>query len=412
MASPRHVALGIEERLKAVADGILDTEVAGPGFINLSLRDEWLTSRLDSSFLSPSGVSPPRVIPRAAAVDFSSPNVAKEMHVGHLRSTIIGDAISRILEFCGHSVSRINHIGDWGTQFGMMIALLKNEGHAIATTACPTSPSSSSSSSSTLSSSSPSQHGSESAPSSEGVSISDLQTLYKRAKAEFDANEGFKSEARSQVVRLQAGEEEAKRIWESICDISRRYYQSIYERLDIEVEERGESFYNPMLAPLVERLEKAGVAVETEGALCVFVEGESFPLIVRKSDGGYTYDTTDLAALEHRARDHDWLVYVTDLGQKKHFDLVWKGGEKAGLIDRSAITLDHAGFGVVQGEDGKKFKSRAGESVKLVGMYVVCTVVVMSSGGVLNCFSLRFFVSLCQATSLFIPRLTFSFFIF
>ena len=285
-----------------------------------------------------------------AVVDFSSPNVAKEMHVGHLRSTIIGDTLARTLEFCGLDVLRLNHVGDWGTQFGMLI-----------------------------------QHMTESTPGGlervGDAGVSDLQALYKAAKKRFDAEEDFKARAREAVTRLQGGDPAATAAWKTICAASRVEFEAIYDRLGVSLVERGESHYNPLLADLVRDMEAAGVAVEDAGAKVVWVEGVEHPLIVQKSDGGFGYATTDLAALRQRVHDEkaDWVIYVTDAGQAGHFRMVFAAAERAGFIPpqggkkgappppSSPVRIDHVGFGLVLGSDGKRIRTRdEGAAVRLV----------------------------------------------
>lgn len=339
VASPRAVAEALITGLPRNAV-ISRCEVAGPGFINVFLAPSFLSARLEH--LLREGVKPPQVEPVRVAIDYSSPNIAKEMHVGHLRSTIIGDTIARILEFCGHTLLRINHVGDWGTQFGMLIAHLKDAYPDF-----------------------------ESNP----PDIADLTAFYKAAKVRFDKEEDFKGRAHAEVVALQAGDEVNVRLWKLICAISERMFKDVYSRLNIDgrLEVCGESFYNPMLPSVVEELEKAGLAEKSDGATILKVEGEDVPLMVRKSDGGYGYDSTDLAAIRYRIQELKckWLIYVVDAGQSLHFDLVFKGAQKAGWYTPETCRVDHVGFGVVQSKDeetGKitKFKTRSGETVRLV----------------------------------------------
>ncbi|KAF5828098.1 tRNA synthetases class I (R)-domain-containing protein [Dunaliella salina] len=338
--APRDVASALVANLPP-NELLSETSLAGPGFINIRLSNEFLSKRV--SEMLKLGLQPPfspDLSSKKCVVDFSSPNVAKEMHVGHLRSTIIGDTICRTLELCGAQVLRLNHIGDWGTQFGMLI-----------------------------------QHMSELTPSADGgatgdESISDLMELYRAAKKRFDEDEGFKQRAREAVTALQSGDEKSLRMWRAICAASRKEFAAIYERLGVRVEERGESFYNPMLKAVVEELKEKGCAEESDGAICVFVEGQSIPLIVQKSDGGFGYASTDMAAIKHRleVEKADWIIYVTDAGQAQHFDLVFSAAKKAGWIGtpESKAKIDHVGFGLVLGEDGKKFKTRSGDVVRLV----------------------------------------------
>jgi arginyl-tRNA synthetase len=283
----------------------------------------------------------PAKTPQRVIVDFSAPNIAKEMHVGHLRSTIIGDCIARILELRGHEVLRLNHVGDWGTQFGMLIAYLREKYPAALTT-------------------------------SNALDLGDLVTLYRQAKQQFDADEEFQETARKEVVKLQAGEGDTRRAWRLLCEQSRREFQVIYDLLDVKLTERGESFYNPFLASVVEDLDKLGLLVEDAGAQCVFLEGftnksgEPLPLIVQKSDGGYNYATTDLAAIRYRIQQDQAkrIIYVTDAGQANHFAQVFQVAKRAGWLT-DEVEIVHIPFGLVQGEDGKKLKTRSGETVRL-----------------------------------------------
>ena len=367
---PRAVATAIVEQLAAdpaFTALCLPPQIAGPGFINLTLRPEALVaevaSRLADSRLGvpPAGAaaavggsiaapdaggamgsvapSPPVI------VDFSSPNIAKEMHVGHLRSTIIGDCLARVLAFRGHAVLRLNHVGDWGTQFGMLITHLKQEAPEALTTA-------------------------------DAVDLGDLVAFYRQAKQRFDEDEAFQTTAREEVVKLQAGDPVSRRAWQLLCDQSRREFQLIYDRLGIDLQERGESFYNPYLPAVVADLEATGLLVTDEGARCVFLEGVSgkegkpLPVIVQKSDGGFNYATTDLAAIRYRfaaapAGDGSRrVIYVTDAGQASHFAGVFQVARRAGWIPDDG-RLEHVPFGLVQGEDGKKLKTRAGDTVRL-----------------------------------------------
>ena len=251
-----------------------------------------------------------------AVVDFSSPNIAKDMHVGHLRSTIIGDSISRILEFLGHDVLRMNHLGDWGTQFGMLIAELNDEFPDFL----------------------------DNPP-----NIQDLVVFYKRAKKRFDAEEDFKKTSQENVVKLQQGDERTFKGWQLLCSISEKEFQRIYDRLDITIENKGESFYNPLIKPMLEDLDSRGIITVSDGAKCVFVPKRKVPLMVQKSDGGYGYDTTDITAIRYRVAEQKatWIIYVTDDGQKLHFDTVYDAGKLAGYIDPAVTRYDHVGFGLV-----------------------------------------------------------------
>ncbi|MGF1493005.1 MAG: arginine--tRNA ligase [Microcoleaceae cyanobacterium] len=338
--NPRAIATQLVEKLD-VSNLCEEPEIAGPGFINLRLKPEYIQNQLNQILVDERLGTPKTDAPQQVIVDFSSPNIAKEMHVGHLRSTIIGDCIARILEFQGHDVLRLNHVGDWGTQFGMLITYLREAYPDALTTA-------------------------------NALELGDLVTFYRKAKIRFDEDEEFKETARQEVVRLQAGAEDSRRAWELLCEQSRREFQVIYDLLDIQLKERGESFYNPMLPQVVEDLDQVGVLEESEGAQCVFLEGfmnkagEPLPLIVQKSDGGYNYATTDLAAVRYRINQDGAkrLIYVTDVGQSNHFAQVWQVARKVGWIPEE-VTLIHVPFGLVLGEDGKRLKTRSGETVRL-----------------------------------------------
>ncbi|EAQ76658.1 MULTISPECIES: arginine--tRNA ligase [unclassified Synechococcus] len=352
--APRAIAGAIVEQLAvdtAFTELCEPAQIAGPGFINLTLRPRQLAAELRSR-LGDQRLGVPEVSGAATGaaaapviVDFSSPNIAKEMHVGHLRSTIIGDALARVLEFRGHPVLRLNHVGDWGTQFGMLITHLKQVAPEALTTA-------------------------------DAVDLGDLVAFYRQAKARFDADEAFQATSREEVVKLQSGDPVSRRAWQLLCEQSRREFQQIYDRLDIRLSERGESFYNPYLEQVVADLEASGLLVTDAGAQCVFLEGVSgkdgqpLPLIVRKSDGGFNYATTDLAALRYRfaappegdgARR---LIYVTDAGQASHFAAVFQVARRAGWVPEGG-RLEHVPFGLVQGDDGKKLKTRSGDTVRL-----------------------------------------------
>ncbi|MGG6238986.1 arginine--tRNA ligase [Nodosilinea sp. AN01ver1] len=337
---PRDIAAQIVEKLD-VSDLCEPPEIAGPGFINLRFKTQYLEDQLRAMQADPRlGVAPAEQ-PQKVIVDFSSPNIAKEMHVGHLRSTIIGDSIARVQEFMGHDVLRINHVGDWGTQFGMLITHLKE--------VCP-----------------------EALTADSSVDIGDLVAFYKQAKKRFDEDDAFKTRSREAVVDLQSGEDIAIKAWKALCEQSRKEFQKLYDRLDIDIQERGESFYNPLLADVVKDLDAQGLLVEDQGAKVVFVdgftnkEGDPLPLIIQKTDGGYNYATTDLAAIRYRTQQDgaDRVLYVVDAGQGNHFAQVFQVAAKADWIP-SDVELTHVPFGVVQGEDGKKFKTRSGETIRL-----------------------------------------------
>ncbi|WP_346289605.1 arginine--tRNA ligase [Sphaerothrix gracilis] len=337
---PRAIAEQIVEHLD-VSSLCQPPEIAGPGFINLTLKTDYLENLLLQVQADPRlGVAPAKQ-PQKVIVDFSSPNIAKEMHVGHLRSTIIGDSIARVLEFQGHDVLRLNHVGDWGTQFGMLITHLRQ--------VCP-----------------------EAITDSGDIDLGDLVVFYREAKQRFDNDADFRETSRQAVVELQAGDLEARKAWQILCAQSRQEFQKIYDRLQIEITERGESFYNPLLADVVKDLAAAELLETDQGAEVVFLEGfqnksgEPLPLIVRKSDGGYNYATTDLAAVRYRIQqdEADRIIYVTDIGQANHFAQIFQVARRAGWIP-AEVELVHVPFGLVQGEDGKKFKTRSGETVRL-----------------------------------------------
>ena len=338
--SPRTIAAQIVERVDLI-DICEPPVIAGPGFINLTLQKSYLAGQIqalqqDSRLGVVNAGQGSRVI-----VDFSSPNIAKEMHVGHLRSTIIGDCLARILELRGYDVLRLNHLGDWGTQFGMLITYLKE--------VCP-----------------------QALNHADALELGDLVTFYKQAKTRFDQDEIFKEASRQSVVALQKGEPESLVAWQLLCAQSRREFQQIYQQLAIEITERGESFYNPFLGDVVALLRQQGLLVEDQGAQCVFLngftnkEGQPLPLIIQKSDGGYNYATTDLAALKYRFQvdKAEKIIYVTDAGQANHFAQVFQVAHKAGFIP-SMEAVVHVPFGLVKGEDGKKLKTRSGETIRL-----------------------------------------------
>lgn len=348
---PREVAEAIVEKLDI--DDLCEKQgIAGPGFINFRIKPAFLAQSLQSI---PSAVDlekdrvglPSAEQPEVVAVDLSSPNLAKEMHVGHLRSTVIGDCVSRVLEFQGHTVHRENHVGDWGTQFGMLLAHLRRVKPDIVDRP-------------------------------DELIISDLESFYIEAKARFDADEQFKQESRETVVALQRGDAATRRIWQAFCHESLRHCHAIYDRLGVRLIDRGESFYNEGMEEVVRRLERmrddgATQAVrESDGALCVFLdgfttrEGEPLPLIVRKSDGGFNYATSDLATILHRVETlkATRIVYVVGLSQKQHFQMVFAAARKVGWVGPE-VRLEHLGFGNMLSKAGTPFKTREGGTVKL-----------------------------------------------
>ncbi|MDH7570446.1 MAG: arginine--tRNA ligase, partial [Armatimonadota bacterium] len=350
-----NVALGLAKHLKRkprdtaealvaameVGEVCHPPEVAGPGFINFRFRAEHLARRLEEIQADPRLGLPRAREPQRVVVDFSSPNLAKEMHVGHLRSTIIGDAIARLLEFQGHDVLRLNHVGDWGTQFGMLLQFVRE-----------------------------SQPDALARPGS--FRIEDLETFYRQAKQRFDEDPDFAEASRRAVVDLQSGDPVATALWRVFCHESLRHAHEIYRRLGVRIVDRGESYYNPMLPQIVGELLQRGLAVEAQGAVCVFPEGwknregEPLPVIVRKSDGGYNYDTTDLAALKQRVEVEraQRIIYVTDIRQRQHFEMVFAVARLAGWVP-DTVRLEHVGFGMVLGPDRRPFKTREGGTVKL-----------------------------------------------
>lgn len=353
-----NAALGLARRLKAnpreiaarvVAEAALDdmcdqVEVSGPGFINLTVANDVLGQMLGAV-----GADDRLGVPLAEAetvvVDYSAPNAAKEMHVGHLRSTVIGDATVRLLEWLGHRVIRQNHLGDWGTPFGMLIEHLLDIGETEA---------------------------------AHELSVGDLNGFYTDARRKFDASEGFQDRSRRRVVLLQSGDDATLRLWQLLVTESKRYFMTVYQRLDVRLTEAdflGESAYNDDLAPVVDDLARLGLLRRSEGAECVFPagftnrEGKPLPLIVRKSDGGYGYATTDLAAIHHRIEDlkATRLLYVVGMPQRQHLEMVFAAAAEAGWLAPPARAA-HVGFGSVLGSDGKILRSRVGGTIKLVDL--------------------------------------------
>mgnify|MGYP000909412359 FL=1 len=319
------------------------TEIAGPGFINIFLRPEWLAHRLSAALIQPHlGVSAENK--QTVVVDYSSPNVAKEMHVGHLRSTIIGDAVVRTLEFLGHHVIRANHVGDWGTQFGMLIAYLEKIENEQAGE----------------------------------MALQDLEAFYREAKKHYDEDEKFAEKARGYVVKLQSGDEYCRAMWRKLVDITMQQNQRNYDRLNVTLTAQnvmGESLYNPMLPAIVADLQKQGLAVEDDGALVVYLdefknkEGEPMGVIVRKKDGGFLYTTTDIAAAKYRYETlkADRALVFSDTRQSQHMQQAWLITRKAGYVPES-FSLEHKNFGMMLGKDGKPFKTRTGGTVKLADL--------------------------------------------
>ncbi|MGC3858561.1 arginine--tRNA ligase [Micromonospora chersina] len=341
---PRAIATEVLERA-ILADLCSATEVSGPGFLNLTVADDALAGLVSALAADPRLGVPEAAAPETVVVDYSAPNVAKEMHVGHLRSTVIGDAAARLLEWLGHRVLRANHLGDWGTPFGMLIEHLVDLGEAEA---------------------------------AQELSMGDLDSFYKAARAKFDADEAFRERARQRVVALQGGDATTLRLWRLLVEQSERYFLTVYDLLDVTLTERdfhGESSYNDLLGPVVEELDRLGLLRSSDGAACVFPpgsvgrDGEPLPLIVRKSDGGYGYPATDLAAIRHRTGTlgATRLLYVVGLPQRRHFEMVYAAAAQAGWLAPPA-RAEHVGFGSILGPDGRMLRSRAGGSVKLVGL--------------------------------------------
>ncbi len=316
------------------------TEIAGPGFINIFLEPAFLASHVDAALKSDRlGVTQPE--PQTVVVDYSAPNVAKEMHVGHLRSTIIGDAAVRTLEFLGHKVIRANHVGDWGTQFGMLIAYLEKQQQENAGE----------------------------------MALADLEGFYREAKKHYDEDEAFAERARSYVVKLQGGDPYFLEMWRKLVDITMSQNQLTYNRLNVTLtrdDVMGESLYNPMLPGIVADLKAKHLAVESEGATVVFLdeyknkEGEPMGVIIQKKDGGYLYTTTDIACAKYRYETlhADRVLYYIDSRQHQHLMQAWTIVRKAGYVPDS-VPLEHHMFGMMLGKDGKPFKTRAGGTVKL-----------------------------------------------
>ncbi|MGV9321587.1 arginine--tRNA ligase [Streptomyces sp. NPDC003660] len=348
-ANPRELATQVVSGI-VTGEVIADVEVSGPGFLNITLADKAITENLAARYADDTGRLgvPFAAQPGTTVIDYAQPNVAKEMHVGHLRSAVIGDAMVRLLEFTGENVVRRHHIGDWGTQFGMLIQYLDEHPHEL-------------------------DH-KESEVSGEEA-MSNLDRLYKTARKLFDSDEEFKTRARRRVVDLQAGDEKTLAIWQKFVDESKIYFFSVFDKLDMEVRDPdivGESGYNDMLAETCRLLEESGVAVRSEGALCVFFddikgpEGNPVPLIVQKSDGGYGYAATDLSAIRDRVFNlkASTLLYVVDARQALHFRMVFETARRAGWLNDD-VTAVQLAFGTVLGKDGKPFKTREGETVKL-----------------------------------------------
>ena len=346
--NPKKIADKIISNLKTIEDGkqiFAKIEIAGPGFINLTISNTFLSALLNKNLFDPKLGAKKSKNLQKIIVEFSSPNIAKELHVGHLRSTIIGDALARLFEFLGHDVLRLNHVGDWGTQFGMLIHYLKTYQPKILSK-------------------------------EKEADLTTLTVWYKEAKKLFDEDPNFKKQSQLEVVNLQAKEETAFNAWHIIYDISRKAFDEIYSLLDIKLIERGESFYSDDLPVIVKDLENKNLIEVSNGAKCVFIEGfknregKPLPVMVQKSDGGYNYDTTDIAGFRQRCNIEkaNRIIIVTDSGQSLHFQMIYLLVVKAKYLDPNKTQFDHVTFGVVLGEDKKKFKTREGETVKLIDL--------------------------------------------
>jgi len=324
--------------------GLIDTngilskvEVAGPGFINIWLNSKWLSSEANKILFDERVGIERKSDPIKIVVDYSGPNMAKQMHVGHLRSTIIGDSLANLFEFLGDEIIRQNHIGDWGTQFGMLIAYLEEIG---------------------------SEDGSE--------NLKDLEQFYKDAKGRFDSDENFANTAREYVVKIQSGDDNCLRLWQKFIDISLGHCEDIYSKLGINLtrdDVRAESFYNDRLPLVVKHLDKIGRLEISKSAKCIFFDDSEIPIIVQKGDGGYLYATTDLAALWYRSEvlGAKRISYVVDARQGEHFKQVFRIAKESGLVTKDVL-LEHVAFGTMMDKGGKPFKTRDGGTVKLIDL--------------------------------------------
>ncbi|MFC4517275.1 arginine--tRNA ligase [Streptomyces ehimensis] len=341
---PRDIAARVVEAAQ-LGDLCSSVEISGPGFINLTFSDEVLARLLADTSADERFGLPQTKAPETITVDYSAPNAAKEMHVGHLRSTIIGDAAVRLLEWQGHTVIRQNHIGEWGTPFGMLVEHLLDIGESEA---------------------------------AHELSVGDLNGFYKAARVKFDADEQFKDRARKRVVMLQSGDATTLRLWKTLVDESKKYFMTVYGILGVCLTEDdffGESYYNDQLESVVDELDELGLLRESGGAQCVFLEGytnrdgDPLPVIVKKGDGGFGYGATDLATIRHRLRNLNAtrLLYVVGLPQRQHLEMIYDVAREARWITPPA-RAEHVGFGSILGDDGKILRTRAGHSVKLVDL--------------------------------------------
>ena len=334
--NPRQIAQNVLEHIDT-STVIAKVEIAGPGFINIWLNNEWLgseaTAILDDNRVGVGYVEQPQKV----VVDYSGPNMAKQMHVGHLRSSIIGDTLATLLEFLGDEVIRQNHIGDWGTQFGMLIAYLEEQGTDGAT-----------------------------------QNLKDLEQFYKDAKVRFDKSAEFADKARDYVVKIQQGDKHCLRLWQSFIDSSLGHCEEVYDKLGVNLtrdDVRAESFYNAKLSSVIETLKSENISTTSDGAECVFLEGDETPIIIQKGDGGFLYATTDLAALEFRAKalNVDRICYVVDARQAQHFKQVFSIAKMANMVGEN-VALEHIGFGTMMDKSGKPFKTRDGGVIKLIDL--------------------------------------------
>jgi len=333
--NPRDIAAKIMNHL-SFSSILSKAEIAGSGFINLWINPSWLGENCQNALKDERLKVARRKESQIVVVDYSGPNMAKQMHVGHIRSTIIGDALANLLSFLGDKVIRQNHIGDWGTQFGMLVAYLemKDEDGTL--------------------------------------SLENLEQFYKDAKAEFDINTYFAGIAREYVVKIQSGDEHCLKLWKKFIDISLSHCEEVYEKLNVNLKHtdvRAESFYNDDLPQVIVDLGKAGQLQESDGAKCVFTKGDETPVIVQKGDGGYLYATTDLAALRYRVKvlGAQRIMYVVDARQAGHFKQIFDVARDANFVTKDTI-LEHIGFGMMMNESGKPFKTRDGGTIKLVDL--------------------------------------------
>ncbi|MEU7894441.1 arginine--tRNA ligase [Nonomuraea sp. NPDC049152] len=340
--APREVAQEIADQLSDFPGTV---EVSGPGFLNITLSDAWVTEQAVEMLADPRTGVGTATPPQRVVIDYSAPNAAKEMHVGHLRTTIVGDAMARVYEHLGSTVVRQNHLGDWGTPFGMLIEHLLDIG--------------------------------------EDTAVAQLEAgqgteYYQAARVKFDSDESFKTRSRQRVTTLQSGDPETMRLWHLFMDATIRYFDKIYEMLGVTLTDAdiaGESMYNPMLEKTCDDLQAMGVATVSEGALCLFPPGftgsddKPLPLIIRKSDGGYGYASTDMAAIRYRVEDlkADRILYVVGADQALHFRMVFAAARQAGWLP-DTVSAEHVQIGMMLGKDGRRFKTRSGESVKLMDL--------------------------------------------